>query len=167
MLEPTQELLNHLPEIAKTYFAQRLERIKSERMTLSRRISQNKSLNQRIVMQKVKGELSSEDFDAAKATIAQEISEAEAQLNVMDAESHTMEQLLEETQRSIVDLARSWREGNTQHRQELCLSLFPEGLRYSQETKFFEPHNVWLMNSMQEMIDRMEHESLVGVPDGI
>ena len=73
MLEPTQELLNQLPEIAKTYWAHRLERIKSERMNLSRRISQNKTLNQRIVMQKVKGELSPEDFDAAKATVAQEI----------------------------------------------------------------------------------------------
>jgi hypothetical protein len=30
-------------------------------------------------MQKVKGELSSEDFDAGKATVAQDIAEAEAQ----------------------------------------------------------------------------------------
>jgi hypothetical protein len=88
-------------------------------------------------------------------------------LNAVDAVTRTMEQLLEETQRNIVDLARSWREGNTQHRQELCFSLFPAGIRYSRETKFFEPHNTWLMNSMQEMIDRMQDESLVGVPDGI
>lgn len=85
-------------------------------------------------------------------------------LNAVDAVTRTMEQLLEETQRNIVDLARSWREGNTQHRQELCFSLFPAGIRYSRETKFFEPHNTWLMNSMQEMIDRMQDESLVGVP---
>ena len=167
MLEPTQELLNHLPEIAKTYWAHRLERIKSERMNLSRRISQNKTLNQRIVMQKVKGELSPEDFDAAKATVAQDIAEAEAQLNAVDAEAHTMEQLLEETQRNIIDLARSWREGSTQHRQELCFSLFPQGLFYSRETKFFEPRNTWLMNSMQEMIDGMEHEKNIGAGDGI
>jgi hypothetical protein len=88
-------------------------------------------------------------------------------LNAVDAVTRTMEQLLEETQRNIVDLARSWREGNTQHRQELCFSLFPAGIRYSRETKFFEPHNTWLMNSMQEMIDRMQDESLVGVADGI
>jgi site-specific DNA recombinase len=36
MLEPTQELLNHLPEIEKTYWARRLDRIKSDRTALSR-----------------------------------------------------------------------------------------------------------------------------------
>ena len=167
MLEPTQELLNQLPQIAKTYWAHRLERIKSERMTLSRRISQNKILNQKIVMQKVKGELSAEDFEAAKATVAQEISEAEAQLNAVDAETHTMSQLLEETQHSIIDLVRSWREGNTQHRQELCFSLFPEGLRYSREMRFLNHSNTWLMNSMQEMLDRISDEKNIGAGDGI
>jgi hypothetical protein len=37
MLVPTQELLNRLPEIAKTHWSHRLERISSERRTLSTR----------------------------------------------------------------------------------------------------------------------------------
>ena len=47
---------------------------------------------------------------------------------------------LEETQRSIVDLARSWREGNTPASAgALFQPLFQPGLRYSRGTKFSEP----------------------------
>ncbi|MGB8582927.1 MAG: recombinase family protein [Candidatus Sulfotelmatobacter sp.] len=38
MMEPTQELLNRLPEIAKTYWAHRLDRITTERRALSSRL---------------------------------------------------------------------------------------------------------------------------------
>jgi hypothetical protein len=37
-----------------------------------------------------------------------------------------------------------------QQRQELAFSLYPEGLRYSPETHYFEPHNALLMNSLQD-----------------
>lgn len=53
-----------------------------------------------------------------------------------------MDALLEETQRNIVDFPRAWREGDAQTRRQLCFALFPEGLRYSPETKFFEPHKL-------------------------
>jgi hypothetical protein len=93
MMEPTQELLNRLPEIAETYWAHRLERI-----TTDRRV---------------------------------QIAEVEAQLNTLDAETSTVQGLLEETQRSIVDLVKAWRTGGVQQRQELAFSLYPDGLRYS------------------------------------
>jgi hypothetical protein len=54
-----------------------------------------------------------------------------------------------------------------QQRQELAFSLYPDGLRYSPETKYFEPHNILLMNSMHEMIDGLLAGRIVGVPDGI
>ena len=69
MMNPTQELLNRLPEIAKTYWKSRLERITSEKRTLSNRLTNVRTLNQKIVLQKVKGELAAEDFDMAKAAV--------------------------------------------------------------------------------------------------
>jgi site-specific DNA recombinase len=167
MLEPTQELLNRLPEIAKTYWSHRLERITSERRALSSRLATAKTLNRDIVLQKVKRELSAEDFATAKADVTQQISDVETQLNALDAETTTMQSLLEQTQHNLVDLVRAWREGDTARRQELAFSLYPDGLRYSRETKYFEPHNTLLMNTMQEMIAGLVDGSLVGVPDGI
>lgn len=134
---------------------------------LSSRLADARTLNQQILLQKVHGELSAEDFATLKETVAQQTAEAEAQLNVLDVETSTVQGLLEETQRSIVDLVKAWRTGSVQQRQELAFSLYPDGLRYSPETKYFEPHNTLLMNGFQEMMDAALSGSLVGVPGGI
>jgi hypothetical protein len=126
-----------------------------------------KTLNQKILLQKVNGELSAEDFATLKESVGQEKSEAEAQLKALDAETSTMQTLLEETQRNIVDLVKAWRNGSVQQRQELAFSLYPDGLVFSRETFFFEPRNVLLMKSMREMIDGLLAEKNIGAGDGI
>lgn len=167
MMEPTQELLNRLPEIAKTYWAHRLERIRDERRRLSNRLADAKTLNHKILLQKVNGELSAEDFATLKDTVTQQKADTEAQLGELDAETSTMQALLEETQRNIVDLVKAWRNGSVQQRQELAFSLYPDGLVYSREMKFFEPRNVLLMSSMEEMISDLAAEKNIGAGDGI
>src|SRR5580704_4296025 len=144
MMEPTQELLNRLPEIARTHWKQRLERITTERRTLSTRLTEVKTLNRKILLQKVNGELSGEDFEVLKENVTQQTTELQTQLNALDTEVTTVEGLMEETKRSIVDLVSAWRTGGVQQRQELAFSLYPDGLRYSPETKYFEPHNTLL-----------------------
>ena len=88
-----------------------------------------------------------------KDMVTQHKAEGEAQLAALDAETATMQGLLEETQNNIVDLVKAWRNGNAQQRQELAFSLYPEGLVYSRELRYFEPRNVFLMQAMREMID--------------
>lgn len=72
-------------------------------------------------------------------------------MDALDAESLSMEALLQEHQNNIVDLVGAWQRGGAQQRQELISNLFPEGLRFSQQTLFFEPGNTLLMNIMHEM----------------
>jgi site-specific DNA recombinase len=167
MLRPTQELLNRLPQIAKTYWSHRLERITTERRQLSTRLADAKTLNQKILLQKVNGELSAEDFAMLKETVTQQKAEAEAQLSALDAETTTMQGLLEETQNNIVDLVKAWRNGSVQQRQELAFSLYPDGLVYSRELRYFEPRNVLLMQAMREMIDGFLAKENIGAGDGI
>ncbi len=167
LMQPTQEFLDRLPEIARTYWAHRLERVTTERRALTSRMTAVKTLNQKILLQKVNGELSTEDFAVLKESVTQEKAEVEAQLNVLDAESSTVQALIEETQNNIVNLCKAWQNGDTAHRRELAFGLYPEGLRYSPETKFFEPHNTLLMNSVHEMFAAIETESNFGVPGGI
>jgi hypothetical protein len=78
-----------------------------------------------------------------------------------------MQGLLEETQNNIVDLVKAWRTGNVQQRQELAFSLYPDGLVYSRELRYFEPRNVLLMQAMREMIDGVLAEENIGAGDGI
>ena len=128
---PTQEFINRLPEIAKTYWARRLERITTERRTLSSRLADDKTLNQKILLQKVNGELTPEDFAILKENVTQQRAEVEAQLIALDTETATMQGLLEQTQSQIVDLVGAWRTGDAQRRRELAFSLYPDGLVYS------------------------------------
>jgi site-specific DNA recombinase len=158
LMVPTQEFINRLPEIAKTYWARRLERITSERRTLSTRLADIKTLNQKILLQKVNGELSPEDFAILKENVTQQKADAEAQLLALDAETMTMQGLLEQTQSQIVDLVGAWKTGDTQQRRELAFSLYPDGLVYSAETQYFEPRNTLLMNSVEEMWASIEAE---------
>ena len=151
MLVPTQEFLNELPRIAKNHWVHRLERIKNERRRISTILQDVKTLNQKILLQKVNGELSAEDFTMLKETVTKQKADAETQMDGLDAESLSMEALLQEQQNSVVDLVGASKKGGVQQRQELALNLFPEGLRFSQQTLFFEPGNILLMNIMHEM----------------
>lgn len=93
--------------------------------------------------------------------VTQQNAEAEGQLAALDAETTTMQGLLEETQNNIVDLVKAWRNGNAQQRQELAFSLYPDGLVYSRELRYFEPRNVLLM---QAMIAGVLSEENIGAP---
>ena len=167
LLEPTQELLLILPDLAKKYWEKRLDHITTERRRLSNRLAEIKTLNQRILLQKVNGELSAEDFATVKETVTQQKADVEAQLNVLDAETTTMQGLLEETQYNIVDLVKAWNNGTVQQRQELAWSLYPDGLVFSRETKYFEPRNTLLMKGYEEMLDGIAAEFINGAGDGI
>ena len=76
-----------------------------------------------------------------------------------------MRTLLQETEHSIVDVVGAWGKGGVQQRQELAFSLYPEGLRFSSETKYFEPGNTGLMSTMQEWIAAFAADKNIGAPD--
>jgi site-specific DNA recombinase len=84
MMKPTQEFLKELPRIAKTYWSQRLERITGERRRLSTILGDVKTLNQKILLQKVNGELSAEDFAMLKETVRKQKDDAETQMAELD-----------------------------------------------------------------------------------
>ncbi len=167
MLVPTQEFLNELPRIAKNHWASRLERIKNERRRISTLLADVKTLNQKILLQKVNGELSAEEFLVLKETVTQQKTDAETQMEALDAESLSMEALLQEHQNNIVDLVGAWQRGGAQQRHELISNLFPEGLRFSKQTLFFEPGNTLLMNIMREMSRDIVTGKIIGAGDGI
>ncbi|MGA9904307.1 MAG: hypothetical protein ACLP0H_19400 [Terriglobales bacterium] len=78
-----------------------------------------------------------------------------------------MDVLLKETERDIVDVVGAWNKGSVQQRQELAWSLYPEGLRFSRETKYFEPGNALLMSTMRQMMSDFASGTNIGAGDGI
>jgi site-specific DNA recombinase len=152
MMQPTVELIAKLPDIAKSNWQQRSKRIEDEQRTLQNRLNENKSLNLRAIEARIKGELSADDLEKFKEANERSISDIEVQLKTLQSECFTMSQLMDDAQRSIVNLAKAWLDADLARRQEIQTALFPDGLRFSPDFLFFEPRNHTLMQQVSELV---------------
>ena len=155
MMQPTAELIARLPDIAESNWKVRSKRIEDEKRTLQNRLNENKSLNLRAIEARIKGDLSAADLEMFKASNDKSISDMEDQIKALQSESFTMEQLIADARRSIVNLAKTWLESDLARRQEVQTALFPDGLVFSPDSLFFEPRNHTLMQSVSELIDTL------------
>src|SRR5207253_11195671 len=92
--------------------------------------------------------------------------EIQTQINSLDSERCTLEDLMADAEHDIVNLAKAWLNAGINERRELQNTLFPEGLRFSPELLLFEPGNKMLMASVSEMIDAIIREHPPKVKDG-
>ena len=152
MMQPTAELIGKLPDIAESNWKVRSKRIEDEQRTLQNRLNENKSLNLRAIEARIKGELSADDLEKFKAANDKSISDIEEQLKALQSECFTMEQLIADARRSIVNLAKTWLGGDLARRQEIQTAFFPEGLVFSPDSLFFEPRNHTLMQAVSELV---------------
>lgn len=163
-MEPTAQLLAELPGRIAERWKERKEKIASEAARLSKRLADQRTLNQKALVAKLNGEMTPDEYDLVKAGIVEASDELQTQINALDSERTTMDEMLRQAEAEVVDLASAWNKGNVNQRQELVKSFFPEGLFYSKERGFFEPAN----KVITEMVMRfLEQFGNVGVPDGI
>lgn len=156
MMQPTAELIAKLPHIAASNWKQRKLRIEQEQRQLTNRLNEEKTLNQRAIEARVKGDLTAEDFEDMKAHIKGKIRSIEEQLKSLSSEHLTMESMMTEAAESVLNLARTWLDADLARRQELQNTLFPEGLRFSNDLLLFEPGNVTLMAAVTELLNTLE-----------
>jgi site-specific DNA recombinase len=167
MHQPTVELLERLPDIARKHWQTREERTRQDSRALTIRLQEQKRLNSTAIKAKLRGELSGEDFDALKVSIAEDTTLIEQQLSALESERSTMEELLAQTERELVDLVAAWNKAGVNQRRELCTGLFPDGLVWSHQWGFLNHQNVGLMQDLRAFMDNMASGVNVGVPDGI
>ena len=167
MHQPTVELLERLPEIAKQLWTVRQERVQQDSRALTIRLQDQKHLNSQAIKAKLKGELTEEDFTTLKQSITEETALIEKQLIALESERSTMEELIAQTKRELVDLAAAWKKAGLSQRQELCQMLFPDGLVWSQSWGFLNPKNHTIMQDLCDSWADTNDPVKFGVPDGI
>ena len=167
MHQPTVELLEQLPAIAARQWKAREDRIRQESRALNIRLDEQRRLNSDAIKAKLKGELTEEDFDDVKQSIAEEITKIERELSALESEKSMMQELMEQSQKDMVDLVTAWRKANTSGKRELQIALFPDGLVWSHESGFLNSQNADLMQKIQTLVDSLEEDVKFGVPDGI
>ncbi|MGZ4828257.1 MAG: hypothetical protein ACXV78_01345, partial [Candidatus Angelobacter sp.] len=163
-MQPTDEWLAEQHDIAARAWKQRQERTAQDRKALTMRLQEQTTLNQKLILAKLKGEVSQADFDAVKPSIAQAITEIEASQKAIEMESGTMSAFIEATERKTLKLVATWRAAGINERQEMQNAAFPDGLPYSVKNGFFEPGKSSILNAFSDMMLEL---CQVGVPDGI
>jgi site-specific DNA recombinase len=164
MYQPTDEFLREQSNIAIKAWEQRQSRTAEDSRALTVRLQAQVTLNQKLVLAKLKGEVSQADFDAVKPAIEKEIAAIEDAKKALEIESETMQSLIDSMKRKLVNLIETWRNAGISERCELQNALFPDGLPYSSKHGFFEPGKSPLINQFVDMLEDLCH---VGVPDGI
>ncbi len=165
--QPTVEYLAILPDVAKDVWKVREERARQDSRALTIRLQEQKHLNSQAIKAKLKGDLSEEDFAALKQNITEETALIGKQLTALESERSTMEELVAQTQRELVDLPAAWKKAGPSQRRELCEMLFPDGLVWSQSWGFLNPKNKTIMQDLCDFWDETISAVNVGVPGGI
>jgi len=159
MVQPTAEGIARLPQIAAANWELRKKRVADDKRALQGRLNQENTLNRRAIEAKLTGDLSPEDFSAFKIEVTSRIAEIEKQIKSLDSELSMMDELLAQADMEAINLAMTWKKGGVNEKQELQLAVFPEGLLWSSEMRFFEPGNTSLRQSFQRLWKELEEES--------
>jgi site-specific DNA recombinase len=167
MYEPTTEYLRMLPEIAKEVWDKRQERATQDTRTLKAKLDEQRYLNSQAIKAKLKGELLEEDFAALKLSITEETALIQKQLQALESERSTMEELIAQTQRELIDLPSAWAKAGLSERRQLFEMLFPEGLAWSDSMGFLNSQNTSIMQDLSESLNDQDDLVKFGVPDGI
>ena len=150
--EPTAVLLAKLPELATREWATRKVRIAKEAEVLSKRREAQLSMQQKAVVARIEEKISDSDFEGLKRSVAEETFKIEAQIAELDREKSTFEELTKQANAQVLNLAQSWIRAGPREKQELQWALFPEGISYDPQKRFFAPANVSLVQLLNELL---------------
>jgi len=164
MMEPTAILLAKLPELATREWATRKVRIAKEAEVLSKRLEAQRSMQQKAVVARIEDKISDSDLEGLKRSVAEETFNIEAQIAELDREKSTFDELTKQANAQVLSLAQAWIKAGTREKQELQWALFPQGISYDLQKRFFAPANVSLVQLLNELFDSLSQD---GVPDGI
>jgi site-specific DNA recombinase len=151
MCQPTIEFLNRLPEVAAKQWEGRAEHIRQESRALNIHLSEQRRLNSQAIKAKLTGDLSAEDFETLKQNITEETGKIESELNALEYERKTLEEMSQQAKLENISFVATWRTAGIQGKLELQKALFPAGLVWGHETGFLNRKNEWLMDGLQQI----------------
>jgi site-specific DNA recombinase len=132
-------LVNVIPVLARTHQQSRADAMSGKRRELSTRLSEKKALQVELVTAKVKGEIAQDDFDVLKASLSSDITEIETALRALSTDADSLAELTADTTRHSVPASALWASVQLSERQTVQSALFPEGVMYRPDVRFFAP----------------------------
>lgn len=170
-MEASAEFLAQLPVIAAREWETRKVRIGKDAEVLSKRLADQETLNRKAIQAKINGEISAEDFRVMKESISAESERIKEQINALDAERSTMQDLMQQAQVQAFDFVAAWKSATINQKQEMAKGLFEGELFFSEERGFFEPRNKVIIDMQIRWLQEHANEGRpifnIGAGDGI
>lgn len=151
-MEPTEERLTRIPEMAAAAREHRRARAEEDQRQLTSRLAEQQALNRKAIEARVQGSISDEDLAVMKKSIADQTALLEHSLSELEREKATVQELMKTAGLQVKNLAGWWENAGLKDRKELQFSLFPECLRWSEKNHFLNTANTSLLQSLDEMM---------------
>ena len=116
---------------------------------LSSQLEEQKKLKSNLVILRVKGDVTQDEFEEAKSAITKKIYELEDKLKALDSTRSTADSFVKFAELQLTDMAHVWRIASSEQRERVQNLLFQDGLEYSPESGFLNPSKPCLFNALE------------------
>ena len=162
-LQPNESTISSFPQIAAKVWAKREGDAELQTKRLTEKLDDLRKLKSHLVRDKVRGEVSSADYEEENANLKQEIQIIEQQLEAAASSRASLESFVRFAELMLADVATAWEKAQPEQRQRVQNLLFPEGIRYSPEQGFLNRSKSSLFNMLEQM---STEEGMLASPTG-
>ena len=150
-------------KVAARTWANRQGDAQREMHKLNARLDEQRTLKSELLKMRMRGELTSEEFEQAKAELAVETYQLEESMQLIASKTVTADSFVRFAELHLVDLAKLWTIAGPEQKQRVQKLLFSDGLAYSPTSKLLNRSKSSLFNALEEM--KPQPGRLVG-PEG-
>ncbi len=152
-LQPSDEYMRQLPEIAAGLWQGSRDRITKDMKGLNLREADLEKQRLNALKMRVSGELSAEELDVLKFDILNELTLIRAEKQHLESEKATLQELIEQSKAELIDFVGTWKSADIITQKEIQKGLFPEGVVYDQDKGYLNQKNSFLFEYFQRFMD--------------
>src|SRR5215475_3466310 len=160
-------LVNVLPVLARANAHKRIEDAEQRQRQIAAQLSEKQALRASLIESKLKGELNQEEFRFMADMVAADIAQIEAARREYIGEAEAALKLSADTSRTTIPAKSLWASAHLTDKLTVQSALFPLGICYRTDIRFFEPptHELQAMVFQMLLSNVAEYEG-VEIKDG-
>ena len=148
-LQPDREKVDDFPKIAARVWKAKQGSSDQLFKKLSSELEEQKKLKSNLVILRVKGDVSQDEFEEAKAAFTTKIYDVEEKLKALASTRATADSFVRFAELQLTDMAHVWRIANPEQRERVQNLLFADGLDYSPKSGFLNRSESSLFNALE------------------
>jgi site-specific DNA recombinase len=163
-LQPDREAVADFPKIAARIWEAKRGGCEREAKKLTSNLEEHRERKNKLLNMRLDGELTSEEFDEAKAAVNRRIYEIEEKLRALDSNRVTAASFVRFAELQLTNMATVWRIASPEQRERVQNLLFESGLDYSPEKGFLNRFKSSLFHALETVdVQKTNLVDLIGI----